>query len=1075
MFRRITFLILSVVFLSIGATWAEVPITVENYSFEDPNIGKVIGWDLEDGAHLQAGGDADVPGWESDGSIDDSGVESGYITEGADGDWTGFLMSQDPGVYNLTNFVIGDGDIFELEVDAQNNWEATSFEISLYYDDNGARITAAANTVTVEDSMVTYSVTFVADDFPASYDHEIGIELNNVSSDLTSWVGMDNVRLTLTSSLYRAYNPYPEHKGSYEGEDVNLTWSRGPNLSSADSYHVYISSDRNEVVSNDPNADMGLVSNTSFLYENFVQGLTYYWRVDTIRGSTTYRGSTWRFSTKSMIANNPEPSTGAEYLPVNPTLSWDAGTRAFEGHVVIFGDSYAEVNDAPVGISGTEPPYRLFLSDVSDTSFTPEETGHPALDISTVYYWRVDTIEVNPGTILKGEVWEFQTVPIAGLGSITREVWMGITGNTIANLTNNPDYPDNPTNTNYPTSFDAPRRTEEVDYGTRMHGWLYVETTGDYTFWIAADDVGELWLDDELIATASASGYHQWSTADEQQSDPIHLEAGNLYYIMALQKHGGGTEDSLGVAWSDSDDVRNAEIITGRNLMAFDQYVQKYSHRPSPYNNLTDLPWDVILSWAPGEYAAAHDVYFGADEEAVRNATTASTEYRGQRDIGSESYDPGILEFDTTYYWRIDEVNDLNPESPWTGKVWSFTVGNYIVVEDFENYSDYPPNEIWNTWIDGYGDPTNGSTAGYPNPDFVGGEHYLDEDVVHGGDWSMPFFYDNSSSGISEVTRTFASSMRDWTRGDVITLTLFYNGSLGNDAELMYVTLNGDATITNDYSRAALDADWTRWDILLQDFADVGVDLTNVDTMTIGFGNKDNLSPGGGSGIVFFDDIRLYRSEPIEREPEPEPVDPGTGNLVASYSFENNVRDNSGNGLNGIIVGNPAFVEGIAGMGLSFDGVNDYVDLGNDESFDISEQISLSAWVNTNDSGNSEDNPYVVKGDHTYGVKHYASNQIQFFIYDGSWYTANVGVDDSFNGEWHHVAGTYDGMELKVYVDGALSATTAHAGSIEIQTHNLNIARNSEEDDRFYDGVIDEVKIYNRALSHPEIRFLLSN
>jgi beta-galactosidase len=84
-------------------------------------------------------------------------------------------------------------------------------------------------------------------------------------------------------------------------------------------------------------------------------------------------------------------------------------------------------------------------------------------------------------------------------------------------------------------------------------------------------------------------------------------------------------------------------------------------------------------------------------------------------------------------------------------------------------------------------------------------------------------------------------------------------------------------------------------------------------------------------------------------------------------------------------------------------------------------------------------------------------------------------VEDSFNGEWHHVAGTYDGIELKIYVDGALAATTAHVGTIGIQTHNLNLARNSEEDDRFYDGVIDEVKIYNRALSHSEIRFLLSN
>jgi len=207
----------------------------------------------------------------------------------------------------------------------------------------------------------------------------------------------------------------------------------------------------------------------------------------------------------------------------------------------------------------------------------------------------------------------------------------------------------------------------------------------------------------------------------------------------------------------------------------------------------------------------------------------------------------------------------------------------------------------------------------------------------------------------------------------------------------------------------------------------------------------------------------------------PEPVDPGNANLVVSYSFENNVQDGSGKGLNGTIRGNPAFVEGIAGMALSFDGVNDYVDLGNNAAFDITEQITLSAWVNTNDAGNGQHNPYVGKGDQTYAIKHASSNTIEFFIYDAGWYTANVRVDSSFNGEWHHVLGTYDGSELKTYVDGVLGATVAHQGTIDIQTHNLTIAMNSQETDRFYEGVIDEVKIYNRALSPAEVRFLVGN
>jgi hypothetical protein len=84
-------------------------------------------------------------------------------------------------------------------------------------------------------------------------------------------------------------------------------------------------------------------------------------------------------------------------------------------------------------------------------------------------------------------------------------------------------------------------------------------------------------------------------------------------------------------------------------------------------------------------------------------------------------------------------------------------------------------------------------------------------------------------------------------------------------------------------------------------------------------------------------------------------------------------------------------------------------------------------------------------------------------------------VDDSFNGEWHHVAGTYDGSELKTYVDGILGVTVAHVGLIDVQTHNLTIGNNSQESGRFYDGAIDEVNIYDRALSKAEIRFLVGN
>jgi len=89
-----------------------------------------------------------------------------------------------------------------------------------------------------------------------------------------------------------------------------------------------------------------------------------------------------------------------------------------------------------------------------------------------------------------------------------------------------------------------------------------------------------------------------------------------------------------------------------------------------------------------------------------------------------------------------------------------------------------------------------------------------------------------------------------------------------NDAEPMYVALNGNAVVVHDNPNAALIDTWTQWNIDLQAFADQGVNLSNVNTIAIGFGDKKNPQ-AGGSGTAYFDDIRLYRPAPTEPEPAP--------------------------------------------------------------------------------------------------------------------------------------------------------------------------------------------------------------
>jgi hypothetical protein len=284
-----------------------------------------------------------------------------------------------------------------------------------------------------------------------------------------------------------------------------------------------------------------------------------------------------------------------------------------------------------------------------------------------------------------------------------------------------------------------------------------------------------------------------------------------------------------------------------------------------PANGAVDVKQTPILTWSPGVYGASHEIYFGTDKEAVKNANTSSPEYKGSGDLGSESYDPGQLEWNTNYYWRVDEANNTNPDSPWTGPVWSFTTANFLIVDDFEDY-DVGNNEIWWAWKDGVGyasHPTLPPYAGNGTGSMVGDENtpsYTEETIVHGGKQSMPVFYDNSILRYSEVEKTL-SYPRDWTENGVSTLTIWFRGDSANAAETLYVALNGSAVVNHDNPNAAQTGRWTAWNIDLQAFADQGVNLANVNTIALGLGNRNN-PVAGGSGTMYFDDIRLYPPPP---------------------------------------------------------------------------------------------------------------------------------------------------------------------------------------------------------------------
>jgi len=278
---------------------------------------------------------------------------------------------------------------------------------------------------------------------------------------------------------------------------------------------------------------------------------------------------------------------------------------------------------------------------------------------------------------------------------------------------------------------------------------------------------------------------------------------------------------------------------------------------PWPANGAMEVTPTPILTWTAANSAASHQLYFGTDKEAVRTADTTSPEYQGSRALGSESFDPGSLAWNTTFYWRVDEVDSQGNTAK--GPLWSFTTGGFLLVDDFESYTDDDASgmAVWQHWIDGFGVPTNGAQVGYLLPP------YAEQTNIHGGAQSMPLIYENTFPVTnSEATLTLTTT-RDWTAEGVAKLSLWFKGGGANAAEPLYVAISNStgapAVVAYEDPTAAQIGAWTEWEIPLQTFANQGINLTNVDKIAIGLGTGANMPAPGGTGTIYIDDIRLYK------------------------------------------------------------------------------------------------------------------------------------------------------------------------------------------------------------------------
>jgi hypothetical protein len=578
--------------------------------------------------------------------------------------------------------------------------------------------------------------------------------------------------LALVSGITGGYpyvrDAYPADGEMIEETWVNLTWRPGE---LAVSHDVYFSDSFDDVNDGAAGAFRGNQTQASYVVglsgyafpEGLEPGTTYYWRIDEVNDAdpnSPWAGPVWSFRIPPRTAYGASPADGAMFTPVDVTLSWTGGFDS-KLHMVYFGENFDDVSNATGGIPDEE------------TTYTPGP-----LEFDTTYYWRVD--ELDPPLTNRGDVWSFTTT-MESLGSAAVERWEDIEFDpmeftfSLDDLREDPDYPDNPDATETVTRFawDGP----DMDYllGARMDAWLYVPVTGDYTFWLNAGDVSELWLstnDDPDNATLIAR--ETWGTDlgswedGLQQSEPVSLVAGEKYYISALWM-GYFWGDHCQVAWQ-GPGVPERTIINGSYLSPFEP-MAAFGARPA--NRSVDVTQTGVLRWKPGLEAVSHEIYFGTDEEAVMNATTTSPEYQGATSLGEEVFYPGKLAWEGTFFWRVDEVNELSDASPWIGDVWSFTTAGFLIVEDFEDYydDDTTGGAIWQRWFDGFGVSANGSQVGYISPPFA------EQEIVHRGRQSMPLAY-NNTAGVtnSEAELILDSSPRDWTEGGVSVMSIWFRG-----------------------------------------------------------------------------------------------------------------------------------------------------------------------------------------------------------------------------------------------------------------------------------------------------------
>jgi hypothetical protein len=509
---------------------------------------------------------------------------------------------------------------------------------------------------------------------------------------------------------------------------------------------------------------------------------------------------------------------------------------------------------------------------------------------------------------------------------------------------------------------------------------------------------------------------------------------------------------------------------------------------PNPISGATGISPYTKLTWVPGCSADRHVIYCGAVASQV-NGAAASVRYPPQPQ-DANAFEPLALSLGRTYYWRVDEAAgaDANATSP--GDVWSFTVADHLVIDDFEDY-DLQEHFLYETW------QTRGRA-----------DMSIEQVVASSCRQSLLFHYQYDFVWPSEAVGTLAEP-QDWVRPQAEVLEFLVRGAAGNVTKgQMYVALGDGQTeqwvpYAGDLGILA-DPQWHACRIALSEFNEVN--LAHVTNITIGLRPATMDPQERGTGTIYIDDVLLRPAvclgaleadltadgtvdyQDLQRLAKDWLYDRARVFAVAApnepvlwYDFEGNAQDRAGT-ADGEIRGRCDFHTGVYGQAIHFMNEGDAVTIPNAASVfgRIREAITIAFWQQGDDSTHLNDT--LCCSNYIYGVSNPA-----VAIHLGCWrnpgqYRWDCGWPWSFEnrlagrhqdksewtGRWNHWAFTKDVRtgRMEIYLNGALydSLTGANTPITGITSFEIGAGWYGR-----YDGMIDDFRVYDYALSPAEI------